>query len=73
MRPVSSLVGTSLVGTSLAAPVAAGAGTGRGSSWDQTGALASKINPNKTDPKQMALRFLMVTERRYGTMIVSRG
>jgi hypothetical protein len=69
MRLVSSLTGRSSTGPL----VTAGAGTGRGSSWDQTGALASKINPNKTNPTQIVLRFLMVTERRYGTMIVSRA
>src|SRR6202167_5137412 len=58
MRPVSSVEGTSLTG-----PVAAVAGTVRGSSWDQTGAPASRINPNPTHPQQIELRFLMVTKR----------
>src|SRR6202167_1576565 len=58
MRPVSSVEGTSLTG-----PVAAVAGTVRGSSWDQTGAQASRINPNPTHPQQIELRFLMVTKR----------
>src|SRR5580704_17560923 len=58
MRPVSSGEGTSLTG-----PVAAVAGTVRGSSCDQTGAEASRTNPNPAHPQQIELRFLMVTKR----------
>jgi hypothetical protein len=54
--------------TSIAEPVAAGAGMVRCSSCDQAGALTSKTNP-----KQIEWKIRMATECGYGTMIVSPG